>query len=178
MPGVNPLERGKNLDILLKTLMEAGITSPSLAFLLGVNPETLSAYLLRASPKGALRTIPAPDWYENQQSKITLLDNQLINLGVTTTLTSFTVYGPQLYYVTASLDDYGSGDSAPRLRFTSRPISIFTAVYTEIQLAFSSTTTAILMFPTGVIVPTIIGVAGWASLNVTITLEAIPVGAI
>lgn len=45
--------------------MEAGITQPSLQFILGVNADTLSAYLLRSNAAGALKIALDADYAED-----------------------------------------------------------------------------------------------------------------
>lgn len=78
---VNPLERGKELDILLNALMNAGVDQPTLAFMLGVNPDTLSAYLLRTSVAGSLNVVAGDDWFSEGTQSFVVIPSATYNLN-------------------------------------------------------------------------------------------------
>ena len=96
MTAVNPLDRGKNLDILLKTLIEAGVSQSGLAFILGVNPDTLSAYLLRSSEYGDLNIAPSPHFREFNTDSITIFPYQNYPYGGPGTQVVYDIPGPMM----------------------------------------------------------------------------------
>ncbi len=176
MPGVNPLERGKNLDVLLKTLMEAGITTAGLQFLLGVNPDTLSAYLLRASQEGSLYSIPGPDILTAQQEYIELIPTNLYWLAATITFPTVRLIGPRKYALHLLMDDGGNLNESPTLVLScalpSGDYSLdFSFPFNPTQMAEHH-----IWLPTSTVSISATGRAEWGTTRLQASLIPIPIG--
>ena len=143
MPGVDPLERGKKLDILLKTLMEAGITQPGLAFLLGVNSETLTAYLLRSNEAGALKIAFDADYAADL--------TEIIEIWPYKTLDQFQSPIPKTIYLKTTrrfLFQISRGaDSVTPLVFRLQTQSIFPLGETPVTIHYPSQRNATILIP-------------------------------
>lgn len=176
MPGVDPLERGKKLDILLKTLMEAGITQPGLAFLLGVNPDTLSAYLLRASTAGSLYTLPGSDILSTQQSVIELVPRALYTLTADLTFRAVQIVGPRDYNIYLRCGQTEADLEVPILRLMLSIPALWGETGPYLPFLPDSFAMYHINLPTCVLIPFIDSNINWGTANLQVLLFPAPIG--
>ncbi len=176
MAGVNPIERGKQLDILLRTLLEAGVTQTTLAFMLGVNPDTLSAHLLRTSGEGSLRIIPGTDWFSEQVETRVLIPTGSYNLGVTAISGSFTLDDARRWRVLQWNDAAGNGLELPVMRFAFKLPGASTSKFIYLPFGNSSPVIFNLILPAGDYAWLVATGAGWGTLQLSSVMQTVPIG--
>ncbi len=173
---VNPLDRGRMFDILLNSLLEAGVDTPTLAFMLGVNPDTLSAYLLRTTTKGSLHVAPGADWIESQLSMFELVPYGLYAVTTTRQFPQVTVPGPSKWLLYLFEDDGLNGIENYNLILNIGTSGISSFPAQEFQFLMGSGYSQLIMLPPCTVQATIEGAAGYGNTNMAAYLYRVPVG--
>lgn len=173
---VNPLERGRSFDILLNSLLEAGVDTSTLAFLLGVNPDTLSAYILNTSVEGSLHVLPGPDWYSSQVETISLIPPASYALATDVTGIPFILEDSKRWRVVVFQSADGNGFETPCLVVTGQIPSMGATKIFRFPMGGGGAEVYSEILPAGDYVCRVDGYAGWGSLLLSAVIQSVPIG--
>lgn len=172
----NPLDRGRAFDILLNSLLEAGVDTSTLAFMLGVNPDTMSAYLMRSSEAGSLRVIAGTDWFSEDTITHVLIPRASYNLNDGEAFPSITTSGLRMWEFIVWGATGASNLAIPHLQlqiaFEGGPNQA--TMYLPFGLGYLNLTRMVL--PQCRITPVIGADANLGTWDLAVSMQSVPVG--